>query len=62
VNDFDEFAEIALAIFVAITALIWLLTYLEQTLDVEHQPEKDHRSRPQIRSTSVSRSHQQGQE
>jgi len=31
VNNFDGFAEITLAIFVAITALIWLLTYLEQT-------------------------------
>ena len=39
-NDFYEFAEIALAIFVAITALIWLLTYLEQTIDVEHRSEK----------------------
>jgi hypothetical protein len=46
VNDFDEFAEIALAIFVAITALIWLLTYLEQTLDVEHKPEKNRPPRP----------------
>jgi hypothetical protein len=31
-NDLDEFAEVALAIFVALTALIWLLTYLERTL------------------------------
>jgi hypothetical protein len=31
-NDLDEFAEVALAIFVALTLLIWLLTYLEQTL------------------------------
>jgi hypothetical protein len=31
-NDFDEFAEIALAIFLALTLLIWLLTYLERTL------------------------------
>lgn len=45
-NDFDEFAEIALAIFVAITALIWLLTYLEQTLDIEQQPEKNRPPRP----------------
>jgi hypothetical protein len=43
VNDFDEFAVIALAIFIAITALIWLLTYLEQTLDAEHKPEKNRR-------------------
>jgi hypothetical protein len=31
-NDFDEFAEIALAIFVGLTLLIWLLTYMERTL------------------------------
>ena len=31
-NDLDEFAEVALAIFVALTLLIWLLTYLEGTL------------------------------
>lgn len=31
-NDFDEFAEIALAILLALTLLIWLLTYLERTL------------------------------
>ena len=31
-NDLDEFAQIAAAIFVALTFLIWLLTYLEQTL------------------------------
>jgi hypothetical protein len=31
-NDLDEFAEVALAIFVALTLLIWFLTYLEQTL------------------------------
>jgi hypothetical protein len=46
VNNFDGFAEIALAIFVAITALIWLLTYLEQTLDVEHKQKKNRRPRP----------------
>jgi hypothetical protein len=31
-NDLDEFAEVALAIFIALTLLIWLLTYLERTL------------------------------
>jgi hypothetical protein len=31
-NDLDEFAEVALAIFVALTLLIWLLTYLERNL------------------------------
>jgi len=41
-NDLDEFAEVALAIFVALTALIWLLTYLERTL-VEPMTEKSAR-------------------
>jgi hypothetical protein len=31
-NDLDEFAEVALAIFVALTLLICLMTYLERTL------------------------------
>jgi hypothetical protein len=31
-NDLDEFAEVALAIFVALTLLIWFLTYLERTI------------------------------
>jgi hypothetical protein len=31
-NDLDEFAEVALVIFTALTLLIWLLTYLERTL------------------------------
>ena len=31
-NDLDEFAEVAIAIFVAMTLLICLLTYLERTL------------------------------
>jgi len=31
-NDLDEFAEVALAIFVALTLLIWVLTYLERSL------------------------------
>jgi hypothetical protein len=38
-NDFDEFAEIALGIFVVLTLLIWVLTYLERTL-VEPAREK----------------------
>jgi hypothetical protein len=41
-NDFDEFAEIALGIFVVLTALIWLLTYLERTLV---QPASEKRAR-----------------
>src|SRR5215211_8172968 len=31
-HDLDEFAEVTLTIFVALTLLIWLLTYLERTL------------------------------
>jgi hypothetical protein len=31
-NDLDAFAEVALAIFLALTLLIWLLTYLERNL------------------------------
>ena len=31
-NDFDAFAEIALAIFVDLTLLVWFLTHLERTL------------------------------
>jgi hypothetical protein len=31
-NDIDEFLEVALALFLALTALIFLLTYLERTL------------------------------
>jgi hypothetical protein len=41
-NDFDEFAEIALAIFVGLTLLIWVLTYLERTLI---EPGSQHRNR-----------------
>ena len=32
-NDLDEFAEVALAIFVGLTLLVWLLTYLERIPD-----------------------------
>jgi hypothetical protein len=46
VNNFDGFVEITLAIFVAITALIWLLTYLEQTLDVEQKQKKNRPPKP----------------
>jgi hypothetical protein len=31
-NGLGEFAEVALAIFVALTLLVWLLTYLVRTL------------------------------
>jgi hypothetical protein len=42
-NDFDEFAEIALAIFLVLTLLIWVLTYLERALT---DPASQHRNRP----------------
>jgi hypothetical protein len=45
-NDFDEFAEIALAIFLALTLLIWVLTYLERTLI---DPASQHRNRRRAR-------------
>jgi hypothetical protein len=51
-NDLDEFAEIALAIFVALTALIWLLTYLERTL---LQPVTEKRVRRSIRRPTSKR-------
>jgi hypothetical protein len=38
-NDLDEFAEIALAILVGLTLLVWLLTYLERTL-IQPMPDK----------------------
>jgi hypothetical protein len=43
-NDFDEFAEIALAIFFALTLLIWLLTYMERTLIDPASPQRLARS------------------
>lgn len=52
-NDFDEFAEIALGIFVVLTALIWLLTYLERTLV---QPAAEKRGRRLLRRKRRSRS------
>jgi len=39
-NDLDGFAEITAGIFLAITALLWLLTYLERTL-VDPQPRNE---------------------
>ena len=38
-NDLDEFAEVALAILVGLTLLVWLLTYLERTL-IQPMPDK----------------------
>jgi hypothetical protein len=32
-NNLDEFVEVALVIFVALTLLIWLLTYLESVAE-----------------------------
>lgn len=43
-NDFDEFAEIALAIFFALTLLIRLLTYMERTL-IDPASRRRHRRR-----------------
>jgi hypothetical protein len=46
-NDFDEFAEIALAIFLGLTLLIWLLTRMEQTLiDPASRRRNRRRARP----------------
>jgi hypothetical protein len=45
-NDLDEFAEVALAVFVALTLLIWLLTYLERTIS---RPLTEKRTRHGIR-------------
>jgi hypothetical protein len=46
-NDFDEFAEIALAIFFVLTLRIWVLTYLERTLvDPEYQHRNRRRAEP----------------
>jgi hypothetical protein len=46
-NDFDEFAEIALAIFLALTLLIWLLTNMERTLiDPASRRRNRRRARP----------------
>ena len=56
-NDFDAFAEIALAIFVALTLLVWFLTHLERTL-VDPYPNtatdiEGNRHVPQLRGTSL---------
>ena len=40
-NDWDEFVEVALGIFVALTLLLWFLTRLERTL---HDPAPQHRN------------------
>jgi hypothetical protein len=46
-NDFDEFAEIALAIFFVLTLLIWVLTYTERTLiDPASQHRNQRRAEP----------------
>jgi hypothetical protein len=41
-NDFDEFAEIALTIFLVLTLLIWVLTYLTRG---PTDPASQHRNR-----------------
>jgi|SRR5215217_4091862 len=59
-NDLDEFAEVALAIFVALTLLIWLLTYLERTISrpltekrTRHPTEKKSRAARQQLASQV---------
>ena len=42
-NDLDEFVEIALAILIGLTLLVWLLTYLERGLV---RPLTEERRRP----------------
>lgn len=49
-NDLDEFAEIASAMFVSLTLLIWLLTYLERTL---LDPASERRSRRKARAPQI---------
>jgi hypothetical protein len=49
-NDLDEFTEVALAIFVALTLLIWLLTYLERTIS---RPLTEKRTRRGIRRKRI---------
>jgi len=53
-NDFDEFAEIALAIFVGMTLLIWLLTYMERTL-IDPASRRRNRQRDRPPSSTASR-------
>src|SRR5215212_7879179 len=59
-NDLGEFAEVALAIFVALTLLIWLLTYLERTISrpltekrTRHPTEKKSRAARQQLASQV---------
>jgi len=53
-NDFDEFAEIALAIFVGLTLLIWLLTYTERTL-IDPASRRGNRRRARLPGSTASR-------
>ena len=51
-NDWDEFAEVALAIFVALTLLVWLLTRLERSLLDPSSPHRNRRRDQAPASTS----------
>jgi hypothetical protein len=42
-NDLDEFAEIAMAIFVALPLLVWVLTRMERTLHNPVSQNRNHR-------------------
>jgi hypothetical protein len=52
-NDLDEFAEIALAIFVALTLLIWLLTYLERRMTEPAAQKRTRRGHPTTIATAI---------
>jgi hypothetical protein len=52
-NDFDEFADIALAIFLALTLLIWVLTYLERAL-IDPASRRRNRRRPRPTGSTAS--------
>ena len=58
-NDLDEFAEVALAILVGLTLLVWLLTYLERTLI---QPMADKHARTNINPPTDSAAHPTSQQ
>jgi hypothetical protein len=53
-NDLDEFAEVTVAIFVALTLLIWLLTHLEQTLLDAAAADRRNRRKRRPRQSSAS--------
>ncbi len=58
-NDLDEFAEVALAILVGLTLLVWLLTYLERSLI---RPMPDQRAGTNINPPTDSAAHPTSQQ